>query len=348
MKATSELRIIIPGVCGPIAETRSLENNPHVKHWVSVLSRARCEASPSTVNDVITSLFKLGIEGDFPSAAFTLLGLNRYDESSNYMFADPVHLQADIDHAILTSSLDLAISEQEAELFCEMLNQHFNQDGFCFININKDQWVISSKDNIQINTTALVEAIGRNVNFILPAGDASGYWKQKLTEAQMLMHSHEINTIRENSGQQTINSLWLHGSGKLPDFDQCAINTVCSDDVLFKGLASHVQCDYQPLYESAAEYMRYIENTRTASNDAVDVLYLSALEHLVNYSDVSIWSGKLEEVLNDWFYPLLKMAYKNNISVTLYPCNGRRYQFSKYDRFKFWRSEKLAQHISSY
>lgn len=348
MTVASQLHVIVPGVCGPLAETRSLETDSLVKHWVSVLSRAHFDTSPSTVNDVVTSLFKLGIRGDFPSAAFTMLALDRYDETSNYMFADPVHLQADIDHAVLTSSKDLAISKQEAELFCEMLNQHFIQDGFHLININKNQWVISSKENIQVNTTALVEAIGRNVNFILPAGDTSGYWKQKLTEAQMLMYSHDINTNRENMGQQTINSFWLHGSGNLPDFDQCSINTVCSDDVLFKGLARHVQCDYQPLFESAAEYMGYLADTRNASHNSADVLHLTALEHMVNYSDVSIWSDRLEEMLNRWIYPLLKIAYKNNTKVILYPCNTRQYQFSKYDTFKFWRQEKLTQHISSY
>jgi hypothetical protein len=347
MAAASELHIVVPGVCGPLAETRSLENNCFVKNWIGVLSRSGCGSSLTSMCDVIASIFDLSIDGDFPSAALSILALDRYDMSLDYMFADPVHMQADMDHALLTSSADLAISEHESDTFCEMLNQHFNQDGLCFIRIDKNQWLVSSKKNIQMNTTPLSHAIGRNVNFILPEGEDAGYWKQKLTEAQMLMHVHDINVSRENAGQQSINSLWFHGSGNLPEFNNGRVDSICSNHIMFKGLASHVQCDYQPLTESVVEYMSYLSGGNTGAG-TVNVLHLSDLEHLANYADVNIWSGKLEEVLDLWIYPLLKMANKNDIKVTLYPCNGKQYQFSRYDAFKFWRQEKLQQHVSCY
>jgi hypothetical protein len=60
----------------------------------------------------------------------------------------------------------------------------------------------------------------------------------------------------------------------------------------------------------------------------------------------------LEALLEQWVYPLLKIMNKNNIKVTLYPCNGKRYQFSKYDGLKFWRhswrSEEIEKYVSSY
>ena len=344
MAAGSELHIIVPGVCGPLAETRSIENNRFIKDWIKVLSRSNSCSSSSGIDNVITSLFNLSIEGDFPSAALSMLAQNSCDTSLDFMFADPVHMQADMDHAILTSSADLAISEDESATFCEILNQHFAQDGLTFSKIDKDRWVLSSKDNIHVSTTPLVNAIGRNVNFILPKGDGSGYWKQVLTEAQMLMHAHDTNVTRESTGKQSINSLWFHGSGKLPEFNHCRVDSVCSDRDMFKGLASHVQCDHLPLPESVAGYVSYL----STSGSAVNVLHLTDLEHLVNYSDVSIWSGKLEEVLNLWIYPLLKMANKNNIKVTLYPCNDKQYQISKLDSFKFWLQGKLEQHVISY
>ncbi len=348
MPIASELHIVVPGICGPLAEVTALDNSSAVKHWVNVLSKAHCQPSSSTFTDVITSLFDLAIEGDFPSAALTMLALNDHQNSTHYMFADPVHLQADMDQALLTSSEDLAISDHEAEVFCEMLNDHFNQDGLHFIKLNKNQWVISSKENIKLNTTPLTDSIGRNINFILPKGEASGYWKLKLTEAQMLMYMHEINNSRESARQQSINSIWLHGSGSLPDFEGCNIDSICSNASLFKGLASHVKCDYRSLLDTPASYMNSIAGIRVNDNShAINVLHLSDLEHLVNYSDVRLWSTKLEDVLNTWIYPLLKMSC-NHSKVTLYPCNGKKYQFSKYDAFKFWRQGDLSQHISSY
>ena len=345
MTAGSELHIIVPGICGPLSEIKSLENVRFVENWVKVLSKSNYCSSSSSIHDVITSVFNLSIDGDFPSAALSMLKQDNYEDSINYMFADPVHMQADMDHAVLTSSVDLAISEAESDTLCEILNQHFNQDGLTFIKADKGQWLLSSVEDIKLKTTPLVDAVGRNVNFILPKGDDSISWHKILTEAQMLLHSHEINTTRENAGQQTINSLWFHGCGELPAFNNCKVDSVCSNHKLFKGLASHVQCDYLPLTESVTDYMSYLAHK---NNNSVNVLHLTDLEHLVNYSDVSIWSAKLEQVLSQWLYPLIKMATKNDIKVVLYPCNSKQYQFSKYDSFKFWRQVKLEQHVSSY
>lgn len=343
MDSATELHIIAPGLCGPLSEISSLENNTLIKNWVKVLSKSTYHSSAKDVNDIITFLFKLSYQGDFPTAALSMFSQDMYDSALSYMFADPVHLQADMDHAILTPSVDLAVSNHESRDFCEMLNQHFNEDGLSFTKLNNDQWVISTKESIQINTTALVNAIGRNVNFILPKGGNSGQWKKTLTEAQMLMYSHDINTERERSGQQSINSLWFHGSGKLPDSAKVSLTSVCSASMVFKGLAKHMQCDYLSLPSSTEEYMSYI-----LENKGINVLHLSDIEHLVNYTDVTIWLNKLEEILNNWLYPLIAMANKNNIQVNLYPCNAKQYQFSKYDDYKFWRQGKLEQHVSRY
>lgn len=343
MAAAAELHIIAPGICGPLAETRSIENNPDVKNWSRVLSRSDHSESFSNIDEAMTALFDLSIDGDFPSAALSMLAQDRYETSSNVMFADPVHMQADMDHAVLTSSEDLDISEQEAEAFCAMLNQHFNQDGLHFIRLHKDQWLVSSEQEIRISTTSLSSAIGRNVNFILPKGEAAGQWKQVLTEAQMLLHVHGTNESRENAGKQSINSLWFHGSGELPAFKNCRVDSICSNTGLFKGLAAHVQCEYLPLAESVSDYVCGLPD-----DGAVNVLHLCDLEHLVNYTDVSIWSEKLTQVLERWIYPLLTMANKNNINISLYPCNGKQYRFSKRDGLKFWRRDSLQQHITNY
>lgn len=350
MTAVSELHLIIPGVCGPLAETRSLQNNPVLQHWIKNLSRAHSTVSADNLHDVIKSVFNLCLDGDLPTAALTMVANGLYETPLNYLHADPVHLRADLDHAVLTSSADLAIEEDEAELLCTALNQHFNQDGLNFFRLNKDQWILSRKENITLKTTPLVDATGRNINFLLPQGKDSGEWKQIFTEAQMLMHSHQLNMNRENSGQQTINSLWLHGSGQLTEMTKDEVTGVCSNDDVFKGLARQMECAFVPLPDSVNEYMELLlANDLSGSSDKkVNVLHISELEHLTNYTDVSLWLDRLTHVLNDWVYPLLAQANKNNIKVTVYPCNNKHYQFSKYDPLKFWRRGSLEQHVNSY
>ncbi|MCG6937901.1 MAG: hypothetical protein LJE83_06965 [Gammaproteobacteria bacterium] len=345
MAAGSELHIIVPGLCGPLAEIQSLKNNPDISRWIKVLSRASCTASSPGIHHVLASIFDLSIDGDFPSAALSLLATAKYAASMNYMCADPVYLQADLERAILTSSADLDICESEAAALCDVLNAHFKQDGLCFIREGINSWFVASKDRILINTTALSDAVGRNVNYILPQGDSSAFWKQVMTEAQMLMHSHDINDIRERRGMPAINSLWFHGSGELPEAAGCRVTSVCSDDDVFKGLASHVQCDYLPLTASVDEYLDYL---LSSAEKSVNVLHLGDLEQLVNYTDVTPWLGSLSEVLDEWIYPVIKMANKNNIKVMLYPCNEKQYQISKYDGMKFWRQQKLEEHVNSY
>jgi len=345
MKTKAELHIIMPGVCGPLAELVSLKNNAVIDDWVKFLSRSHQCPSATNVHDAVAEVFNLPAGKGVPSAALSMLANDSYDAARHYMHADPVHLRADLDHAVLTSSIDLAISEQESALLCDALNRHFNQDGLTFIRLNREQWLVSSENEIKIKTTPLVDATGRNINLLLPQGEEAGAWNKILTEVQMLMHSHEVNATREDSGQQSINSLWFHGCGELPEHVNKAITSVCSDHHLLKGLARQLACDYLPVPASAADYMAYLAKNQS---HAVNVLHISTLEHLINYTDVSIWLNALDDLLNRWFYPLVKAAHENNIKLMLYPCNGQQYHPVKYDVFKFWKKGTVGQHISSH
>lgn len=344
MGVTSELHIVAPGICGPLADTQSLRDNRHVTQWVRALSRSTCAPSESSAYKILTSLLNLTVDDDFPSAALSMLAHDVYDEKLSYMCADPVHLQADMDHAILTSSHDLYLKSDESAAICDVLNKHFKQDGLNFIMLDKNQWIVSSKDEIELETTPLSEMIGRNVNFFMPKGDASGSWKKILTEAQMLMHSHDVNVNRESSGKFSVNSLWFHGSGNLPNYLQQSSLSICSKDNVLKGLADHIGCDYMTVPQSFDHYKQYL----LSGQSSVNILHLDELEHLVNYSDVTLWLDRLVELLNDWVYPIISLSNKNKIKVTLYPCNNKQYQFSRIDSLKFWRQGKIEQYVSQY
>ncbi len=345
MPYKSELQLVVPGICGPLAETQPLKSSHVIDRWIKTLSKSLCLPSQGSTNDVIASIFKLKFKSDFPSATLTLLANDIYDPALFYMHADPVHLRADMDRVVLTSSADLNISDAESATLCKMLNQHFNQDGLSFVFLNKNQWFVASNKKIKIKTTSLLDATGRNINFILPDGGDAVRWKQILTEAQMLMHSQQLNDLRENAGLLSINSIWFHGSGELTDLKNDKINSLCSKQDMLKGLANVIKCDYLEVPDSVNEYTDYLLSCKQAS---VNVLHLAELEHLVNYSDVRPWLNQLTETLDCWIYPLLEFAVKNNIKVTLYPCNEKKYQFSKYDVLKFWSKGKLEEHVNSY
>lgn len=345
----SELHIIVPGICGPLAETQSIQNSAVLLEWVKFLAKSHCSPSSASVYDVTNSIVDLASDGDFPSALLTLLANDLYDESMHYMHADPVHLRAELDHAVLTSSADLSITEAESSELSRILNKHFKEDGLSFFCLNKDQWFVSSKDAITIKTTPLVDAVGRNVNFILPTGEDSSQWKHVLNEAQMLMYTHDINVQREETGQQIINSLWFYGSGKLPVSNIKApnskVSTICSNDDLYRGLSRFLKCHYIDQPDTVSVYQDKLLNQKKG---AINLLHFSELKNLTNYSDVSMWLEKLTQTLDNWIYPLIKFANKNNIKVTLYPCNEKKYQFKKFDSLKFWRQGKVEQYVTRY
>ena len=363
MKTNAEIHLVIPGICGPVAELHTLQSSGEIKKWITILSKAALSkatglsaaGSPSQESsyDVLSTITGLQCDNDFSSAAFTLLARNEHNNSRHYMYADPVHLQADLDHAILTSSVDLNISESESSDLCAILNQHFEQDGLNFERLNKDEWLLSSPNKIEMSTTPLSQAVARNVNFILPKGKGSDYWKKVLTEAQMLMYSSDVNSYRESIGEQSINSLWFHGAGELPELNKTLkegiantnVSSICSNDVMLKGLAKHIRSDYISMPASANDYIDYLLSKHRGK---ASLLHLAELEHLINYTDSNIWLEKLTELLGKWIYPLIALAAKNNIKLVLYPCDNKQYHFSKYDAMKFWRKAELDNYISTY
>ena len=369
MKTNAEIHLVIPGVCGPVAELRTLQSSNAIKKWIAILSKAALSKTAlakatdlsadgslpqESSYDVLSAITGLQCDNDFPSAAFTLLARDENNDTSrNYMYADPVHLQADLDHAILTSSVDLNISESESVDLCTTLNEHFEQDGLNFERLNKDEWLLSSPNKIEMTTTPLSQAVARNVNFILPKGKGSDYWKKILTEAQMLMYSSDVNSYRESIGEQSINSLWFHGAGELPELNKTLkegvtntnVSSICSNNVMLKGLAKHIRSDYISMPPSANNYIDYLLSKHRGKTS---LFHLAELEHLINYTDSNIWLEKLTELLEKWIYPLIALAGKNNIKLVLYPCDNKQYHFSKYDGMKFWRKAQLDNYISTY
>ena len=132
-----------------------------------------------------------------------------------WIHADPVNLQADMDRAILSDSQTLRIRQEEAEKLVNELNKHFAADDLSIVMADENNWFIMLED-CNLETTPLSRAVARNINHLMPTGEAAAGWRRLLNEAQMLLHMSEVNQRREESGETTVNSLWLWGEGALP------------------------------------------------------------------------------------------------------------------------------------
>lgn len=120
-----------------------------------------------------------------------------------------------------------------------LLNTHFAQDDISFIESPSQQfWYLGLPEN-PVQTFLPQQALQQDVHGYQPTGEGARQLKQIMTEAQMLLHMHAINTSREARGLLPINSIWLHGNGELPTHTATIYDAAIGQAELAKALSQH-------------------------------------------------------------------------------------------------------------
>ena len=205
----TQLDLVIPGLCGPLPEIDRL-NIESIQSLIACLARADQQTSPQkSFYDVLAVLFSLDGKQAFPAAALSLLANDQYTEQGHWFRADPVHLQADMDHAILRDSHGLDLTQQESESLIEELNKHFHEDGIHFLMNDKDSWCLNIDSHQNVSTSSVHDVISRNVYAFMPQGEDALFWKKLMNEVQMLMHQSEVNEKRQENNKLPVNGVWI-------------------------------------------------------------------------------------------------------------------------------------------
>ncbi len=338
-----KLSLVIPGLCGPLPEFDGMETS--TVPLLDLLKQFRKEKTSATdYSSQLAALFGLKIEEPFPYAALTLLAHDREPADHCWIHADPVSLQADMDRAILSDSQMLHIQQHEAEKFVNELNAHFAVDDISVLMADKNNWFIRLNE-CGLKTTPLAAAVGRNINHLLPTGEAAADWKRLLNEIQMLLHMSEVNQGREDRGVAPVNSLWLWGEGVLPQRGKTSVTHVYTDDAVTTGIAKLNQIKHSVLTDPIvlADAMR---------NDGHSLVVLKQLDGPCNYGDTSAWLDEMLELVADWLKPLIETAKSLDADVNIYPCNGVRYHFSNNNKFNisklmFWKKDRFQDHVDT-
>lgn len=307
---SGRLDIVVPGLCGPFPRETVIPADGASASLAAWLQPADVVGSPRALPDVLASC--LSLEGPLAMASLGLLAHTRQHRRRHAISVDPVHLRADMDHAILMdeSLLDLRDTER-AQLLAE-LNAHFAEDGLQLEAV-AGRWYIISDQAFEIETTPVDDVIGRNVNHYLPRGEAAGYWRRFLNEAQMLLHMSAVNGLREGRGQLPVNSLWLWGEGMVAEADGARYGSIIGDDELAMSLSSLLDLPPVPC-----------ESARLAAADAALMVDTRLAKHAC-HGDVESWSRQLIEMLDERLLPLADEAVRKGLEVNVYPCDGRRY-----------------------
>ena len=339
-----KLSLVVPGLCGPLPGFDGMEAS--AAPLLELLKPLRKESAADTgYAGLLAQLFGLKIDRSFPYAALTLLAHDMEPGDSCWIHADPVNLQADMDRAILSDSQTLNISQDEAEKLVNELNVHFAADDISVVMADENNWFIRLED-CNLETTPLSRAVARNINRLMPAGEAASGWRRLLNEAQMLLHISEVNQRREEKGLATVNSLWLWGEGVLPHQGSTDITHVYANDSVTTGLAKLNHTRHSALTDPIA--LAY-----AMQHDGHSLVVINQLDGPCNYADTSAWLEEMLEVVEDWLKPLIETAKKSqDVDVNIYPCNGVRYHFSNNNKFNisklmFWKKDRLQDHVDT-
>ena len=229
------LDVVVPDLLLPPQAPETLRDLrlPHLERWVA---RARSERL-AIQGSAPWLAARFGIEGPIPVAAVTLAA-DAGSQPGTWLRADPVHLQVTTDAVALHDASVLDIHRDEAAALAQALQQHFAADGLAFIAPHPSRWYVRVPEGEMPRTTPLEAALGRNVFGLLPRGEGRINWASAITETQMLLSQHAVNTAREASGKPAINSVWFWGEGEAPARLARPYEIVYANDAFARGLGA--------------------------------------------------------------------------------------------------------------
>lgn len=149
--------------------------------------------------------------------------------------ADPVHLEAHLDHLRLQCLWPGEWRDQELQqLFDELQAALATDDVIGFIRLRSCGYL---RGDTPMSTAMFSPQTvnGCNPLDVLPAGAAAARYQALLSEIQMTLHDSGVNQRREDQGLRAINSLWIWGGGTASETLPRELPPLFADDAVLRG-----------------------------------------------------------------------------------------------------------------
>ena len=330
------LRLFIPGLLATgrfdLADSAFPAPDAPALRWL--LAHANARPVPAAADETLFRLFGALVPdgADLPVAAVARLADGGDPEDGWWLRADPVHLRPDLHGVLLADARVLAIEPVEAALLAAAFDQTFAADGLQLYVPHPDRWYLRLPADPGLRTYPLLDAIGRDINPLLPHGPAGGRWHALLTEIQMLFHHHPVNRAREERNQPSINSVWFWGGGTCPAGARAPAAGLYANDPLTRGLARVAGAAVGPVPEHASDWLD------SASGEPDSLVVLETTRHDPADDDPARWADHVAEMERTWFTFCRRWLQAGKLAALyLYPGNGRVYALTGAARWRFWR-----------
>jgi hypothetical protein len=307
------LDLLVPDLLVPGDAPQALRalRLPALERW---LARADIETVEGDAHAWLAAAH--GLASPAPIAAIALAGEGLGQEGA-WLRADPVHLRIDHDALMLHDAAVLELRMDEARALVDSLQRHFAADGLAFLAAAPSRWYVRVKDGTLPRTTALRDAVGRNVFDLLPEAGAYN-WRSALTEAQMTLAAHEVNRTRESEGALPVNSIWFWGEGATPVGIPRRYANVYADDAFARGLGRLSNASVHDLPDS-------IDEIDLAREDESVLVVLDRLTSSLHRGDAAAWIAAASALDDAWFAKLGEARARfGSVRVVLPAARGTR------------------------
>lgn len=301
----------------------------------TLLARAAtAQRSAQDLEEWLCRVFTVDKQQDWPVAALTLVADGGSPGNDYWLRADPVHLRVDSSQLILADSRAFGITRDEANQLTQALNSHFNNTDLVFHAMHPERWYLRLEKLPKLQTRALAEVAGKNIDEFLPIGEDSVYWHGVCNEIQMVLHRHAVNEAREAAGNPPVNSVWLWGGGRLPNITGKPFAHVWTNECLAKGLALASGAGISNLPQNAQAWLVQ------PHAPGVHLVVLDSLRGAAQYHDRERWMENIEELEARWFAPLLTALRRGELEELTISSGSWSFAISRRDLWKLWRRGK--------
>jgi len=263
---------------------------PALERW---LAAADVERKPGGATAWLAGRF--GLPSPIPAAPIALAAERNGASAGAWLRADPVHVRIGQTSAVVETGARLGIDADEAAALTAALSVHFREDGLAFVAAAAERWYVRVPEGELPETPDAQDANDARALAALPVSHGRVNWRSALTEAQMLLAGHDVNTAREARGAPAINSLRLWGGGTWPVKVSRPYDAIRADDTFVRGLGIAGGVRLFDLPQGLEAMPRTTDTT---------LVFVDTLAAFAARGDTASWRDAAAALERGWFEPL--------------------------------------------
>lgn len=234
---------------------------------------------------------------DVRSAGLAAAALCWYGEGGTlrpgtWMCIEPVHFTAGMNDVHIMSLND--ISDEQVQQIMSMLQPLLSLSGYELHCSTTGRWYVWCEVVLDIHTPLISGGFTTSDYDMLPTGNDAPPLRRLLTEMQMLLHGHPVNSVREQQGLPTVNAVWLSGAGSPAPAASSTRQRIMGEHPYVLGLCEQLNVSCWPLPRSAAELLHLRDDDMILVLDGRDPAMLT--EQWLKPVMHALHRGKIDEL----------------------------------------------------